>query len=117
MITVSSEPGLSALFHGKGGYGPSDWMWTWPISWPRYLDVKVIFIRPDTYDQQIPKLLAGESDIIMAAMTRHDGKSAAGRFLQPLFRGQPGRHSSNATKCPHGCKAPILICWLSTTSG
>ena len=35
-----------------------------------YLGVKVRFIQPQSYDQQIPKLLAGESDIIIAAMTR-----------------------------------------------
>ena len=35
-----------------------------------YLGVKIRFIQPETYDQHIPKLLAGESDIIIAAMTR-----------------------------------------------
>jgi polar amino acid transport system substrate-binding protein len=49
------------------------------------LDVKVIFIRPDTYDQQIPKLLAGESDIIMAAMTRTMERALQVDFSSPYF--------------------------------
>ena len=50
-----------------------------------YLDVKVKFIRPETYDQQIPKLLAGESDIIIAAMTRTVGRGLKVSFSDPYF--------------------------------
>jgi len=49
------------------------------------LGVKVRFIRPDTYDQQIPKLLAGESDIIMAAMTRTVERGLLVSFSDPYF--------------------------------
>ena len=49
------------------------------------LGVKVRFIRPDTYDQQIPKLLAGESDIIMAAMTRIVERGLQVSFSDPYF--------------------------------
>lgn len=49
------------------------------------LNVKVIFIRPNTYDQQIPKLLAGESDIIMAAMTRTMERALQVDFSSPYF--------------------------------
>ena len=49
------------------------------------LRVKVRFIRPDTYDQQIPKLLAGESDIIMAAMTRTVERGLLVSFSDPYF--------------------------------
>ncbi|MBW2441382.1 MAG: transporter substrate-binding domain-containing protein [Deltaproteobacteria bacterium] len=50
-----------------------------------YLDVKVKFIRPDTYDKQIPKLLAGESDIIIAAMTRTVERGLKVSFSDPYF--------------------------------
>jgi polar amino acid transport system substrate-binding protein len=50
-----------------------------------YLGVKVKFIRPETYDQQIPKLLAGESDIIMAAMTRTVERGLKVNFSAPYF--------------------------------
>jgi len=49
------------------------------------LNVKVRFIRPDTYDQQIPTLLAGESDIIMAAMTRTVERGLKVNFSTPYF--------------------------------
>lgn len=49
------------------------------------LGVKVAFIRPETYDQQIPKLLAGESDIIMAAMTRTMERALQVNFTRPYF--------------------------------
>ncbi len=49
------------------------------------LNVKVRFIRPETYDQQIPKLLAGESDIIMAAMTRTVERGLQVSFSTPYF--------------------------------
>lgn len=49
------------------------------------LDVKVRFIRPETYDQQIPRLLAGESDIIMAAMTRTMERALQVNFTRPYF--------------------------------
>lgn len=50
-----------------------------------WLNVKVRFIRPETYDQQIPRLLAGESDIIMAAMTRTMGRALQVNFTRPYF--------------------------------
>lgn len=50
-----------------------------------YLNVKVKFIRPETYDQQIPKLLAGESDIIIAAMTRTVERGLQVNFTDPYF--------------------------------
>ncbi|MDB4442440.1 transporter substrate-binding domain-containing protein [bacterium] len=50
-----------------------------------YLDVKVKFIRPQTYDRQIPKLLAGESDIIIAAMTRTVERGLKVSFSDPYF--------------------------------
>lgn len=50
-----------------------------------FLGVEVKFIRPETYDQQIPKLLAGESDIIMAAMTRTVKRGLHVNFSTPYF--------------------------------
>ncbi|BBO67531.1 amino acid ABC transporter substrate-binding protein [Desulfosarcina alkanivorans] len=50
-----------------------------------FLGVEVTFIRPGTYDQQIPKLLAGESDIIMAAMTRTVERGLLVSFSRPYF--------------------------------
>ncbi len=50
-----------------------------------YLGVKVRFIRPETYDEQIPKLLAGESDIIIAAMTRTVERGLHVNFSDPYF--------------------------------
>ncbi len=50
-----------------------------------YLDVNVKFIRPETYDQQIPRLLAGESDIIIAAMTRTVERGLKVSFSDPYF--------------------------------
>ncbi len=50
-----------------------------------YLDVKAKFVRPETYDQQIPQLLAGESDIIMAAMTRTVERGLQVNFSKPYF--------------------------------
>ncbi len=50
-----------------------------------YLGVKARFIRPDSYDQQIPRLLAGESDIIIAAMTRTVARGLKVRFTDPYF--------------------------------
>ena len=50
-----------------------------------YLKVKAKFIRPQTYDQQIPKLLAGESDIIIAAMTRTLERGLQVQFSNPYF--------------------------------
>ncbi len=50
-----------------------------------YLGVKVRFIRPDSYDQQIPRLLGGESDIIIAAMTRTVARGLKVRFTDPYF--------------------------------
>jgi len=50
-----------------------------------YLGVKVNFVRPETFDQQIPKLLAGESDIIIAAMTRTVERGLKVSFTDPYF--------------------------------
>ena len=50
-----------------------------------YLNVKVRFIQPQSYDQQIPKLLAGESDIIIAAMTRTIERGLKVNFADPYF--------------------------------
>ncbi|MBL0714367.1 MAG: transporter substrate-binding domain-containing protein [Desulfosarcina sp.] len=50
-----------------------------------YLGVKVRFIRPERYEQQIPRLLAGESDIIMAAMTRTVERGLKVSFTDPYF--------------------------------
>jgi polar amino acid transport system substrate-binding protein len=49
------------------------------------LHVKVKFIRPEHYDQQIPNLLAGESDIIIAAMTRTVERGLKVNFSAPYF--------------------------------
>jgi polar amino acid transport system substrate-binding protein len=50
-----------------------------------YLGVKVKFIQPKTFDLQIPKLLAGESDIIIAAMTRTVERGLKVSFTDPYF--------------------------------
>jgi ABC-type amino acid transport substrate-binding protein len=50
-----------------------------------HLNVEVKFIRPETYDQQIPKLVAGEADIIMAAMTRTLQRALLVNFSDPYF--------------------------------
>ena len=50
-----------------------------------YLGVKVKFIRPKTFDLQIPKLLAGESDIVIAAMTRTVERGLKVNFTDPYF--------------------------------
>ena len=50
-----------------------------------YLNVKVRFIQPQSYYQQIPKLLAGESDIIIAAMTRTIERGLKVNFADPYF--------------------------------
>ena len=50
-----------------------------------YLKVQVRFIRPQLYDQQIPKLLAGESDIVIAAMTRTVERGLKVHFTNPYF--------------------------------
>ncbi|WP_373500804.1 transporter substrate-binding domain-containing protein [Desulfococcus sp.] len=50
-----------------------------------YLGVKVRFIQPETYGQQIPKLLSGESDIIIAAMTRTVERGLLVSFTDPYF--------------------------------
>lgn len=50
-----------------------------------FLGVNVQFIHPDIYDQQIPKLLTGESDIIMADMTRTVERGLQVNFSKPYF--------------------------------
>ena len=49
------------------------------------MGVRVKFIRPDNYSEQIPKLLAGESDIIIAAMTRTTKRGLKVNFTIPYF--------------------------------
>jgi polar amino acid transport system substrate-binding protein len=51
-----------------------------------YLGVKVRFIQPESYDQQIPKLLSQESDIIVAAMTRTVERGLKVSFTDPYFQ-------------------------------
>jgi len=50
-----------------------------------YLGVDLRFIWPESYDQQIPRLLAGDSDIIMAAMTRTVERGLQVSFTAPYF--------------------------------
>ena len=50
-----------------------------------HLGVKAKFIIPDLYKDQIPKLLAGESDIIIAAMTRTVERGLKVNFSEPYF--------------------------------
>jgi len=50
-----------------------------------YLGVKVRFVRPERYDQQIPMLLAGDSDIVIAAMTRTVERGLKVSFTAPYF--------------------------------
>lgn len=50
-----------------------------------HLGVKVRFIRPEEYSRQIPSLLAGESDIIIAAMTRTVERGLEVSFTDPYF--------------------------------
>jgi polar amino acid transport system substrate-binding protein len=50
-----------------------------------YLGVEARFVQPETYEEQIPKLLAGESDIIMAAMTRTMERGLQVHFSTPYF--------------------------------
>jgi polar amino acid transport system substrate-binding protein len=51
-----------------------------------YMGVKARFIQPNTYDQQIPKLLSMESDIIIAAMTRTVERGLKVSFTDPYFK-------------------------------
>ena len=50
-----------------------------------YLGVTVRFVWPEPYDQQIPRLLAGDTDIIMAAMTRTVERGLQVSFTSPYF--------------------------------
>jgi polar amino acid transport system substrate-binding protein len=50
-----------------------------------HLGVKARFIIPEQYKDQIPKLLAGESDIIIAAMTRTVERGLQVNFSAPYF--------------------------------
>lgn len=49
------------------------------------LGVKVKFLVPKLFGEQIPKLLAGESDIIIAAMTRTPERGLQVNFTDPYF--------------------------------
>ena len=51
----------------------------------QYLGVKVKFLIPQLFGDQIPKLLAGESDIIIAAMTRTPERGLLVDFTEPYF--------------------------------
>jgi polar amino acid transport system substrate-binding protein len=51
----------------------------------QYLGVKVKFLIPQLFGDQIPKLLAGESDIIIAAMTRTPERGLLVDFTDPYF--------------------------------
>ena len=50
-----------------------------------YLGVDVRFIQPELYEEQIPRLLSGESDIIIAAMTRTAERGLKVNFTEPYF--------------------------------
>jgi len=50
-----------------------------------HLGVKLKFIRPGSHEQQIQKLLAGESDIIMAAMPRTIERGLNVNFSSPYL--------------------------------
>lgn len=50
-----------------------------------YLGVQVKFVQPETYDQQIPTLLSGQADIIIAAMTRTVDRGLKVNFTAPYF--------------------------------
>src|SRR5512143_1103265 len=49
------------------------------------LGVRLKFIFPDRYEEHIPKLLAGEADIIIAAMTRTPARGLRVNFTEPYF--------------------------------
>lgn len=49
------------------------------------MGVKVKFLIPPLFGDQIPKLLAGESDIIIAAMTRTPERGLLVNFTDPYF--------------------------------
>lgn len=50
-----------------------------------YLGVKFKYILPDLYKDQIPKLLSGKSDVIIAAMTRTVYRGLEVDFTGPYF--------------------------------
>ncbi len=50
------------------------------------LGVKIRFVQPDTYDQQIPTLLSGKADIIIAAMTKTVDRGLKVNFTVPYFQ-------------------------------
>ncbi len=49
------------------------------------MGVKLKFIFPAAYEEQLPRLLAGESDIIIAAMTRTPERGLRVNFSAPYF--------------------------------
>lgn len=49
------------------------------------LGVKLRFIFPEEYEEHIPKLLAGESDMVIAAMTRTPQRGLRVNFTEPYF--------------------------------
>ena len=50
-----------------------------------YLGVKPKFIMPETFEEHIPKLLSGETDIIIAAMTRTPERGLRVNFTDSYF--------------------------------
>ena len=50
-----------------------------------YMGVKLTFIRPALYKEQIPSLLSGKADIIIAAMTRTVERGLLVNFTKPYF--------------------------------
>jgi polar amino acid transport system substrate-binding protein len=50
-----------------------------------YLGVKPRFFFPDDFEEHIPRLLAGETDIVIAAMTRTPGRGLRVNFTEPYF--------------------------------
>jgi polar amino acid transport system substrate-binding protein len=50
-----------------------------------YLGVKPRFRFPDAYEEHIPSLLAGEADIVIAAMTRTPERGLRVNFTEPYF--------------------------------
>ena len=79
-----------------------------------YLGVQVKFIMPPRYKDQIPKLLAGESDINPGGPfvpPDHDpncGKGLESRIYRSLFLSQPG----SAGRPRHGGRANQFLFWI-----
>ena len=70
------------------------------------LGVKPKFIFPAVYDEQIPKLLAGESGYDDRRHDPHGPARLERQFQRPLFRGEPGRLGPRG---PNRTTGPILF--------